>query len=303
MPTISPVARAVIGGNSEEAFRQPRVSVTRSTGMELPPREAPPPAAQTTPTQPEIGQSSITEEETPPAAVTLSPQLTALARKQQKLQQEVQALRDREAQFTAKEADYIPKSSFKTKLQENAVQALTELGISYEEITNLLLSQQQGEDPVQALKAEIQEIKASQEQNVSKQYEATLKQYKAETDSLVASDPKYLLVKKGNHQDKVVQHIVETWKTDDKILTVEEATQDIETFLRDQAREQAALLKEIDGEPAETPPVEEKKLPPPKTGTRTLTQQVESAPTRTYNQFQHLSPKERLAQAIARAQK
>lgn len=297
MPTITPNARPQIGGTTD--FIPTRTSVKASTGMEIQtPKELPPPTP-----DPKTGQSGITEETTTPA-VTLSPQLTALARKQQKLQQEIQAQRDKEAAFEARTSDYVPKGEFKAKLQTNAAEALADLGLDYTELTNLLLAQQQGDDPVQALKAEVQQLKASQEENVSKQYEATLKQYRSEADSLVASDPKsYFLINKGNHQDAVVQHILDTWKEDDsKILSVAEAAKEIEEFLRDEARAKKALLEELEGPPAEKAP--EKTLPPPKAPTRTLTNSVDTAPSRAYNgQFQHLSPKERLAQAIARAQK
>ena len=288
MPTISPVARAVIGATPEEQFRQPRASVQASTGMEITRQEKP------------AGQPSTTED-TDPKAVTLSPQLTALARKQQKLQQEIQAQREREAAFTAKESDYIPKSAFKDKVQKDALGALKELGLDYEELTNLMLAQQQGADPVKELKAELQSLKASQEQNINKQYDATLKQYRAEADSLISQDPKaYHFITKTKNQAAVVQHIVETWEENpEKILTVEQAAKDIEEFLREQAREAKAALEELDGPPTE--PAPQKKLPPP---SRTLTNQAEAAPAKkTYGQFQHMSMKERIAQAMARAQK
>lgn len=296
MPTITHPARANIGGNPAE-FTQPRAQLKASTGMSIPPsKEA---------TSPELGQPGI-KEETTPQAVTLSPQLTALARKQQKLQQEIQSQRDKETAWAAERADYIPKGTFKAKLQENAAAALQDLGLDYNELTDLLLKQQQSEDPVKRLESEINKLKQSQEENVNKQYEATLKQYKAEVSSLVTADPKaFFFIHKEGHQDAVVQHIVETWKENpDEVLTVEQAAKEIEEVLREEAKAKAAALKELEPDPVD--PEEKptaKTLPPPKQAARTLTQQVESTPTRTYNQFQHLSHKERIAQSIARAQK
>lgn len=292
MPTIAPVVRQVIGGTQEA---QPTRTIIKSSATGMTPLTQPEPS--------KLGQNHVSEETTPPA-VTLSPQLTALARKQQILQREVQAQRDKEAQFEKTKADYIPRSVLQAKASEDVNEALKEaLGMTYEELTARLLEQSNGADPVKALEAKLNKLEESQTEAVNKQYDATLKQYKAETDSLVSSDPKsFFLINKGKHQDAVVQHIVDTWKEDDtKVLTVEQAAKEIEEFLRDEARASKALLEELEGPPAETP--QEKKLPPPKAATRTLTQQVETAPTRTYNQFQHLSPKERLAQAIARATK
>lgn len=301
MPTITPQARATIG-SSPESFQMPRKTVTQATGMTLPTPETAPATAP----DPKTGQSAITEDTTSAQAVTLSPQLTALARKQQKLQSEIQAQREREAEWAKKEADYVPKSDFKTKLQQNAVEALKALGTDYEELTRLLLEQQSGADPVRSLQAEVQKLKATQEENVNKQYEATLKQYKAETTALVSRDAKkYFLIDKEGAHDAVVQHIVDTWEENpDQVLTVEEAANDIEEFLRDEAKKKKALLEELEGPAVEK--TEEKKLPPPKAQAapvKTLTQSVETTPTRSFNQFQHLSMKERIAQAVQRAQR
>lgn len=302
MPVITPNARVATTATTDGNFTQPRMTVTRSTGMELPSLAKPPELETKSAGALETGQSDITEE-TDSKEVTLSPQLTALARKQQKLQQEIQAQRDRESAWSAKEADYVPKSAFKAKLQQNAVEALKELGMDYNEITELVLSQQQAPDPVKELQAKIEQLESNQKESVSKQYEATLKHYRSETDALVASDPKYLAIRKEGAEQAVVQHILETWEEDTskEPMTVEKAAQEIESFLREEIKAKALLHKEL--EPEETEAPNQKTLPPPKASARTLTQQVESAPTRTYNQFQHLSPKERLAQAIARAQK
>lgn len=247
-----------------------------------------------------VGQQNIVKEETDPKEVTLSPQLTALARKQQKLQQEIQAQRDKEAAFTAKEADYIPKSQIKAKMETNAVQTLQELGFTYEEVTNLILSQQSGADPhaqeLKALKDEVQSIKSTSEQNVSKQYEATINQYKVEVKKLTQDNPEFKAINKKNAHEAVVKHIEDTFNEDGEILTVEQASKDIEDYLRDEAKEWSSILEE------KKEPVEEKKLPAPKTGLRTLTQQVASIPPeRTHNQSQYLSMKERIAQAVAKS--
>lgn len=302
MPTISPIARAVIGASSEEMFRQPRGSVKASTGMNLPPIKETAPGAPGSLPSPKIGQSDTTEE-TAPEAVTLSPQLTALARKQQRLQQEVQAQRDKEAAWSAKEADYIPKTAFKEKAEANVAEALKDLGLDYEQLTNLLLSQQQSDDPVKKLEAKIQKIETDHEQQVSKQYEATVSQYKKEIASLIDSDEAYITVKEEKAQDAVLQHILDTFHNDGEILSVEAASAEIEDFLVEEALKKAQLTKVKSrlSPPAEKAP--EKTLPPPKTAPRTLTERVTTAPTRTVGQFQHLSPQERLAQAIARAQK
>ena len=295
MPTISHSLRPQIGGG-EQSTAPHRVQVVQSTGMSMPR-----PPAQSA--QSSLGQSDI-KEDTAPQAVTLSPQLTALARRQQKLQQEIEAFKAEKSQFEQQRPNYVSKADFKAKAQQNAVEALKDLGYEYDEISNLILSQQQGQDPVKALEAKIEELEHKQEESVSKQMENTLRQYKAETTSLITADPKaFHFINKGKHVDAVVQHIVETWEeSPDKVLTVEQAAKEVEEFLRADAKEKADALRELDPPKEETPP-KKQTLPPPRSGARTLTNQVETTPTRTYGQFQHLSMKERIAQAVARSQK
>lgn len=302
MPTITTQLRGSIG-NTEGESRPHRATVTAATGMNLP-AKAPEPT--TPPVDAKTGQPGITED-TATKAVTLSPQLTALARRQQKLQQEIQAQRDKEASWATEKANYVPKTELKAKLQENAAQALAEMGTTYEEITELLLAQQQGDDPVKSLRKDFDQLKQSQEEQITKQYESTLKQYRAEADQLVSSDLKaFHLINKGKHQDAVVQHIVDTWKeSPDQVLTVAQAAKEVEEILRENAKEAAEALKELEEPVAETAAPTQKTLPPPQktAALRTLTNSVDATPTRVQGQFQHLSMKERIAQAIARAQR
>ncbi len=180
--------------------------------------------------------------------------------------------------------------------------------MDYEQFNAAIIAQLNGADPVQELRSEVNNLKKTQEDNVNKQYDATLKQYRAEADSLVASDPKaFHFINKGKHQDVVVQHIVDTWKDNpDQVLTVAQAAKEVEEVLRENAKAYADALKELDP-PAEAPVDPKKTLPPPKPAAapRTLTQQSEASapPVRTVGQFQHLSMKERIAQAVARAQR
>lgn len=306
MPTITPTGRAQIGNNPGE-YVLPRSKVTVSTGMSMPNKPAQQQAGnsvQTDPNKPVLGQVD-TKEDTPAQAVTLSPQLTALSRKQQKLQAEVQAQRDKENQWAQKEADHVSKTAFKAKLQQNAAEALKDLGVSYDELANALIAQEQSADPVKKLESKIQQLEQSQEQQVSKQYEATVAQYRKEVETLVAKDDRFITVREEKQEAAVLQHILDTFENEGEVLTVEEASNDIEDFLVAEAEGKLKLTK-LKAKLPQTEPAQ-KKLPPPQAAQnqmKTLTQAVETSPqARSFNQFQHLSPKERLAQAIARAQR
>lgn len=275
--------------------------MTQATGMTMPAAEKENPAPTQTENTPSTGQSGISDE-TQARAVTLPPDQTALARKQQKFQSELAAFKAEKAKFEAEKANHVPKSDFQAKLQANAADALKELGTDYETLTRLLLEQANGADPLREMRAELDQLKASQEQNVNAQYEATLKQYKAEVQHLVSKDTKsFFLIDKEKAHDAVVQHIVDTWEADpDQVLTVEEAARDVEEFLREEAKKKKALLEELEGPPVDAQ--KEKTLPPPRAAAKTLSSQMETTPTRApQNQFQHLSMKERIAEAVKRA--
>lgn len=302
MPTITPQARVQVNPDPEN-FQQPRRTIKVSTGMVVPEKVA-------TVDQTKIDQTgqSGTTEVAPGPAVTLSPQLTAIARRQQKLQQEIQAQRDKEMAWEKEKASYVPKDSLKAKFQQNADEAIMEaFGITYEELTNTLIAQKNGVDPVQELTKKIEKLETDQKDNVSKQYDATINQYKREANELVSKDSKkYFLINKKKAQDAVVQHIVDSWEENpDNVLTIEQAASEVEEFLREEAKQEKAYLEELEGPKEVIQDQAQKRLPPPKTAApRTLSQSVETGTaTRVKNQFQHMSMKERIAAATSRAQK
>jgi len=252
----------------------------------------------------ESGQTPVVEA-TKDKAVTLSPQLTALARKEQKLRQQEQAFKAEKAALEAERVEIANLKNFKSKLSAKDYSALDEAGVSYEEWTNYLINKGESEKPeTQALKkleAEIQSLKSAQEQSVNKQYEATVNQYKKEIASLIQTSPEFESVKELKAEEHVLQHILDTFNQDGEILSVEQAAKEVEEALVEEAMNFAKLKKVQDKlKPAQP----EKQLPPPsKSIPKTLTNQAAvAAPSAPRNQFQHLSMKERIAQAVARAQ-
>ena len=309
MPTITASERPKVVDS--ENFQQPRRTIRASTGMNMPKAAAIP---QTPPSSPQTGQSTPVVDPTVPA-VTLSPQLTALARQQQKLQREIQAQRDKEAAWEKEKSGYIPKESVRAKAQQNAVEALQEaMGMSYEELANLMITQQNSADPVQKLAAEVEQLKTNQVEQTNKQFDAIVKQYKAEATTMVKKDANKFAFLEANPEwiDGAVQHIVDEWEANpDNVVSIDDALALAEETLRDDAKKAAQTLAKLEGPktPAPAPqtnvPTGRRQLPPPQnTAARTLTQSMESgAPTRPKNQFQHLSMKERLDAAIQRAQR
>jgi hypothetical protein len=292
MPQITAVVRPTIAASTEDSYKAPTKTIlAANTGMNI---EKPESGAKT-------GQLNTTEDKSS-EAVTLSPQLTALARKEQKFRQEQQAFKSREKEFEAKQAEYAAFASLKDKLTSKDFSVLDELGVSYEEWTNYLLNKGETSNPeTQALKKledEVKSIKSQQVDNVNKQYEATVNQYRKDIKVLVEKDPAYESIKELKAEEHVLQHILDTFNEDGEALSIEDASKEIEDFLVEEAL-QMAKLKKVQ----EKLIPDKKTLPPPKTGLRTLTQSIAPSSTKTYQQSQHLSPKERIAQAIAKSQK
>ena len=293
MPQITPQTRVQIGGDQPVLPTRTQIKAgTSGSYFTNPFTQKDAPAAQS-------GQNPPSTETPAPKEVTLSPSLTALARRQQKLQSEIEDFKRQQSEFQASKGDFVSKKDFRQRLETQGEDALKDLGLSYEELANILVERQNGADPLKALESKFTEFEKKQAEQTNAQFEATLKQYKAEVSSLIDTDPKaYHLIKKQGLADAVVTHIVESWKENpDEVLSVSQAAKEVEQILREQAKTYAAALAELD------PPQDPKQLPPPKSQARTLTPQAEAQPTRSYAQLQHMSPKERLAEAIRRAQK
>ncbi len=289
MPTITAQDRPVPVAN-ESDFRAPKKTIQATTGTDgfKPPLQSP-------------GQINTTEEK--PKEVTLSPQLTALARKEAKFRQQEQEFKAAKAQFDAEKLEFGKLPELKTKLAAKDYSILDELGVSYEEWTQYLINKGAESDPAQqkikSLEDKVNSFEEQQKTNVTKQYEATVKQYERDIKNLVDSNPEFDSIKSRKAEGHVLQHILDTFNEDGEILTVEQAAKEIEDAIVEEALEMASLSKV---KAKQTPEVPAKTLPMPKSGLRTLTNQVtQTIPSAPRNQFQHLSPKERIAQAVAKA--
>lgn len=237
------------------------------------------------------------------ASVKLSPQLSALARKEQAFRERELALKERERALEVKLAGGDRFESLKAKLAAKDFSELETLGLTYEEYTNYLLARQNGEKPetqaFKKLETEISEMKKKQEESQAAQFEDTVSEYRKEIAALVSKDPAYSTVKELKHEEAVLQIILDAWEEDDEEVSVEQAAKDVEDFLIEEAVRMASATKVK----ARLGEGEKKPLPPPKPGLKTLTQQVvagsEKRPLKT---LQNMSESERYAEARRRVQ-
>lgn len=192
----------------------------------------------------------------------LSRQFAQLARQEramrQKAQQQEQALKAREDALKAREDalgidrndKYIPKD----RLKQDPLSVLSEVGLSYDDVVNQVLNQQP-QDPrmqamIQRLESEIAELKSdrdsfrkSSEEQQQAQYQAAVKQIETEAKKLIYTDPAFETVKAMNATADVVELITETYNKDGILLSVEEAAQQVEDYLVEEALKLAKLDK------------------------------------------------------------
>lgn len=256
-----------------------------------------------------IGQadkSGTTAVETKPAAetVTLSPQVAALARKEQKFRQQEQALKDREAALEAKSAKIAKLEAMEAKLAAKDYSGLDEVGVDYNEYSQYQINKLNGSDPTQEaikkLEAKLESVEKANQDNVSKQFEAAVNERRLAVKQLVeTSSDKYPGITKLKQQEAVVQHILDTWEHDSKELSIEDATREVEEILVEKAKQWASVLDIKAPEAAD----QKKQLPPLKSGLKTITNQVTSGELKKpAKSFQGMSDSERYAEARRRAE-
>lgn len=195
----------------------------------------------------------------------LRKQFLQLARQEkvmrQKAQVHAQQLQEREAAIQAREAALESQANqYKTgyfsqeRLKADPLSVLAEAGLSYEEITNQILTQQP-EDPrmkatINKLQSQIEELKAANENtkksyadNQTAAYQAAVKQIETDTRALVSNNPEYETIASTRSEKEVVELIKRTFDQDGILLSVEEAAQEVENYLIDEAMKLTNIKK------------------------------------------------------------
>ncbi len=235
------------------------------------------------------------------AVTTPDPRLEAMARKERQFHKMRKEIEAEKASWKTKQADYESNYIPKSRLAEDPLTVLTEAGISYDKLTEILLNSPNSNDPtIRALRAEISSIKSAQdaankqqEQMQTQQYNQALKQISNDVKMLVDSDANFETIKETNMQDAVVELITQTFDNDGVLMNIEDAAKEIEEHLMAEALKMSKLKKlqpKLKTEQPVSAPVKQQQL---QTTPRTLTNTVSAqSPVRT-------SEKERIARAMA----
>lgn len=255
--------------------------------------------------QPNISKGSA---DTQPAedTVKLSPQIAALARKEQKFRQREQQQKQKEEEFKAKTERLSKYESLEDKLAKDDYSDVENI-VNYDKYTNYLLNKDSNLTPEQIalkkLENEVEGMKKNNVENVNKQFEAAVQFRRNAVVQLVDSNKEFNTLKKAGPKaaEAVVQHILDTWENDEVDLSPEQAAKEVQATIVAKARKWADILN---GDTLESSPGNKKQLPPLKSGTKTITNNMttQGEVKRTLKSFQNMTESERYEEARKRAE-
>lgn len=209
----------------------------------------------------------VQEEKKDPA---LSRQFAQLARQERalraKVQQEMQAIKQQKAELSAqqdaikvKEAQYSQGYISKDQLKQDTLRILTESGVTYDELTQQLLNQQsinpQMESYIKRLESQIQDLKKGQDeqkqqqsQAQQEQRQAAVRQITVDATDLIKSNPiAYEAINKIGPRGikETVRLITETYDKEGRVMSVEEAADEVENYLVEENYNMASSISKI----------------------------------------------------------
>ncbi len=207
------------------------------------------------------GNEASPKAETKETEESLSSHYAVLARKEKAIRQREQQLRQRESAAKALEeaTKAPPKPSFdeskyvdKTRLTQDPFKVLSELGLTYDQLTELAINAPKPEqlallNEIKTLKEEMQALKGETKKSFEDQQTAqrteAINQIRSEVKALVKMDPQFETVRATNSVDDVVELIEKVYDKDGILLTVEDAASQVEEYLMDEAIRLAKLKK------------------------------------------------------------
>lgn len=213
-------------------------------------------------------QTESVEAEQPKEDPALSSQYAALARREKALRAQAmkqeQAIKSREAALAAREAELAAKGEAKPAdysnyiskdlLKQDALRALADANVSYEELTQQILNQgtmdprtdsllRNMEAKIAKLETQLADADKKSQEAKTQDYQAAIKQITSDVKSLVITDPNFEMIKLTGSYKDVVDLIEAKFKQDGTIISNEEAAQQVEDYLVEEAERLARASK------------------------------------------------------------
>jgi len=251
-----------------------------------------------TPEPENLKQETTTEatEET----VTLSPKISALARKEQAQRQRELALKRREQELEEKLAKAERFDKIQAKIKAGDYSAADELEMDYEKLTNHEIEKRSAKDPQEekyrTLDEKLAQVAKKQEELEVREYQANQTLWKQEISSFVKANEEEFssILHQGKEAEEAVLRLInDSFEEDGIEYTVEEAAKLVEQAIVERGERFYSLpkLQKKFGE----------KLGPPKTSPKTLTQTMTvTSEKQSKKPFHLMSESEQLQEAIRR---
>jgi hypothetical protein len=277
---INAVPKIVAPTRSPESPEKASVTMkTNFNRVQLPQKPkvaAPAPTETAQPSNPIEQPIASTEAPSQP----ISPQYASLARKEAALRKAQQELKSAQDAWKSRESDYIPKS----RLQEDALAALAEAGITYDKLTELQLGK--GEQPetnplqseIDALKKRLEKYEGDLTERDKRAYDSAVGQIRSDVKLLVDFDPTFETIKATESSEQVVELITKVFESEGIVLTVEDAATQVEDALLERTVASVKKLSQLEKIKAKLAPTPEPVQPQETRGStpKTLTNAVGS---------------------------
>lgn len=235
------------------SIKKIKMRTQQSTNRHETPVEAPAEPVETQETAP-VGDKTDTTEQTPVASEAtkpLSPRFAALAKQKREIQLERQKLDADKAALATQSGNTKSLEEYRAKLKANALSVLLEEGVTYDQLTEQILAQNQNGTDLSALRAELKaEIKSELEaqnklladRDVASENQVRA-QIKRNVDQLVAQGDDFEMIREAGYSHKVVELIDNIWKKEGLLLDESEAATIIENELLEDSLKWAKIKK------------------------------------------------------------
>ena len=166
------------------------------------------------------------------ATQPLSPQLAAIARQKRALQLERAEFEKQKAELS--KSNGIDPEQFKARLQADPLGVLQEHGVTYDRLTESILSGQ-ADPKVQALEQRIKELESGLDKKLTDRdnaaEQAALSEMKREAQTLASTGDDFELIRATNSVPLVMTLIERTYRSTGEVLDVSEAMREVEAEL------------------------------------------------------------------------
>jgi hypothetical protein len=184
--------------------------------------------------------------------------LRKMAQREASLRREMAAIKaekdawvQKEQAWKQKEEEYSQKYIPRDKLETDPLGMLSELGYDNERVAQMLLNPQAPVPPyvekllkkIEALEQGQQQSKTEAEKQQQAQYETAINQVRNDVMNLVKTNESFEGIRASGAEEAVVQLIVETYNTENRLMSVEDAAQAVEDYVLEEALKLANIGK------------------------------------------------------------